>query len=218
MTSNVTSDKLQRRTRATKAARREQLVEATLAVIARNGLNAVKLADISDLAGLSRGIVNFHFESKDNLLLAALRHLSQEYDENWRRELAAVTGGAAAEMRTLTLADLSEAVCSPSKLAAWFGFFGAAASRPEYLDLCWAQDEAYLEVLIRICAALDREGGYGHDPAQTATAFCAMQEGLWLRLMLGNAELSREDALTTALGMLGTLFPRHFSPSGDLLD
>lgn len=215
MRARATNSSSQRRTRASKEARREQLVEATLNVIARKGLNAVTLADVSDEAGLSRGIVNFHFESKENLLFAALTSLSREYDENWRRELAAVEGGAAERMRALTLADLSEAVCAPSKLAAWFGFFGAAASRPDYLDLCWAKDDAYLNVLTQTCTELDREGEYGHDPARIATAIYAMQEGLWLRLMLGKAELSREDALATALSMLGTLFPRHFTPRGD---
>lgn len=205
-----------RRTRASKEARRRQLVEATLRVIARKGLNAVTLADVADEAALSRGIVNFHFETKDKLLLATLTELSREYDGNWRAELAAAPPLPAARMRAAIMADLAEAVCSPSKLSAWFGFYGATASRSDYLDLCWARDDAYLDALEGICADLNREGGYGHDPKQIATAVYAMQEGLWLRLMLGNAELRREDALASALAMLGTLFPHHFTKKGTL--
>jgi TetR/AcrR family transcriptional repressor of bet genes len=201
------------RTRAPKAARRDQLIEATLDVLERRGLAAMTLADVAEAAGLSRGIVNFHFESKEKLLLATLERLSEEYDRNWRDALAARPAAPPAErLRALVAADFSETVCTPRKVAAWFGFLGEAAARPDWRALCWARDDAYLEAIRAACAALDAEAGYGVDPGQTATALYAMQEGLWLRLMLGNGELAREEALRTATGMLAALFPRHYSP------
>lgn len=217
MSSSANRSATQPRTRASKETRREQLIEATLTAIERKGLAAVTLADVADGAGLSRGIVNFHFESKEKLLFAALSQLSEEYDRNWRARLAAAPGDAASRMRTLILAEFAEEICTPRKLAAWFGFFGEAASRPDYRDLCWARDDAYLDALEEICAGLDGEEGYGIDPANTAMAIYAMNEGLWLRLMLGNAELTRERAIETGLAMLGTVFPRHFSPAGAVL-
>ncbi len=205
-----------RRRREPKAARREQLMDATLVVLARRGLAQTTLADVASVAGLSRGIVNFHFESKDRLLLATLTRLSAEYDATWREGLAAAGPAPAERLRALLCADLSEAVCAPEKLAAWFAFFAESGARPEYRDLCWARDDALLEAFTSLCEALDAEGGYGYDARRTAMAIYAMEEGLWLRLMLGNAGLSRRAALDIALGMLGTLFPRHFTPEGGL--
>ena len=49
-------------------------------------------------------------------------------------------------------------------------------------------------------------------------ALYAMGEGLWLRLMLGNTGLTREDALEIALGTLGTFFPKHFTAEGRVRD
>ncbi|MEM6933119.1 MAG: TetR family transcriptional regulator C-terminal domain-containing protein [Pseudomonadota bacterium] len=204
----------QPRTRAPKEERKTQLIEATLDSIALKGLTAVTLADVADRAGLSRGIVNFHFESKEKLLLATLTQLSDEYDRNWRTVMMSAGTTPAERMHALIVSDLAEAICEPRKLAAWFGFFGAAASRPDYRDLCWARDDAYLGVLTDVCSALNAEAAYGLDARQTAMAIYAMQEGLWLRLMLGNAELRRSDALAIALGILGTLFPQHFTTNG----
>ncbi len=204
------------RRRAPKEARRGQLMDATLATLARKGLAATTLADVAEAAGLSRGIVNFHFDSKDKLLFETLSRLSAEYDANWREELAAAGPSAAERLRALVAADLSARVCAPEKVAAWFAFFAEATARPDYRDLCWARDDAYLDAIRALCTALDAEAGYGHDAAATATAIYAMQEGLWLRLMLGNREIAREDALAIALAMLGTLFPRHFTPRGEV--
>jgi TetR/AcrR family transcriptional repressor of bet genes len=204
------------RRRETREARREQLMDATLATLARRGLAQTTLADVADAAGLSRGIVNFHFDSKERLLLDTLTRLSAEYEAAWREAMEAAGPSAAAGLRALVAADFSERVCSPEKVAAWFAFFAEAAARPDYRDLCWARDDGLLDAFRTLCRALEAEGGYGHDPQATAMALYAMQEGLWLRLMLGNADLAREQALDIALGMLGTLFPRHFTPDGGL--
>ncbi|MEM9736596.1 MAG: TetR family transcriptional regulator C-terminal domain-containing protein, partial [Pseudomonadota bacterium] len=156
------------------------------------------------------------FDSKERLLLETLSRLSAEYDANWREELMAAEPLPAARLRALVASDLAPRICAPEKVAAWFAFFAEAAARPHFRELCWDRDDAYLAAMTSACEALEREEGYGLDPAKTAMSIYAMQEGLWLRLMLGNAEMSRTDALDLSLGLLGTLFPRHFTPEGDL--
>jgi TetR/AcrR family transcriptional repressor of bet genes len=59
-----------------KAERRQQLIDATIRCIAQHGLSAVTMQMVTREAGLSVGIANLHFESKDNLLKETLR-LSQ---------------------------------------------------------------------------------------------------------------------------------------------
>ena len=44
---------------ATKALRRQQLIDSTVDSIAKRGFSGTTLADVADGAGLSRGIVNF---------------------------------------------------------------------------------------------------------------------------------------------------------------
>src|SRR5688500_17104203 len=59
-------------TRAPEAARREQILLATYQVAAREGLEGTTISLVATAAGLSAGLVLFHFKSKRQLLLALL--------------------------------------------------------------------------------------------------------------------------------------------------
>ncbi len=203
--------------RAPKSLRREQLINATIDSLARRGYAATTLADVADGAGLSRGIVNFHFESKDKLLIETLQFLADEYSANWREAVAGAGDSPAQKMHAIIVADLDERVCNPRKVAAWFAFFAEAKSRPSYQKLSWARDGDYMDLLASVCRALKSEGKYSFDSNRMADAVYAMQEGLWLRLMLESDEFSRELALETALTTIGNLFPRHFDQQGRLV-
>jgi TetR/AcrR family transcriptional repressor of bet genes len=202
--------------RAPKALRREQLINATIDSLALRGYAATTLADVADGAGLSRGIVNFHFESKEKLLIETLQFLADEYSANWREADAAAGGSAAARMRTLMVADLAERVCTPRQVAAWFAFFAEAKSRPAYQKLSWARDGDYYSLLVTLCEQLRREGKYAFETVRMADAVYAMQEGLWLRLMIETNSFDRATALDTSLAAIGTLFPLHFDRAGNI--
>ena len=45
----------------------QKLIDATIDVIAQEGFSAVTMAKVAANAGLSRGICNFHFETKDRV-------------------------------------------------------------------------------------------------------------------------------------------------------
>ena len=64
-----------------KKARRKQLIEATIKCIADNGLSGTTMADVTQQAGLSLGIVNLHFQSKEKLLIETMRYISTEYTD-----------------------------------------------------------------------------------------------------------------------------------------
>ena len=57
---------------ASREERRRQLIDATMKCIASKGLSNTSIGDVAKEAGLSQGIVNLHFESKDNLLKETL--------------------------------------------------------------------------------------------------------------------------------------------------
>jgi len=200
--------------KASKETRRAQLIEATIDSLARRGYSETTMADVADGAGLSRGIVNFHFESKEKLLVATLQHMSEEYAAHWRGALAKAGSDPAQQLRAVVAADFDRAVCSRRKLAAWCAFWGEAKSRPTYQALCGSRDDDYQAVMVELCSALARDGGYAFAPVSTALALSAMLEGLWLRLMMGGDDISREKAFEAAAEHLATVFPRHFTASG----
>ena len=94
------SDKLNRRALA-KERRRQQLIDATIKCISKKGLGSTTLADVAKEAGLSQGIVNLHFNSKDNLLAETLRFLAEDYDMEFRQALEKSAPDPAAKLLAL---------------------------------------------------------------------------------------------------------------------
>lgn len=197
--------------KASKETRRLQLIEATIDSLARRGYSETTMADVADGAGLSRGIVNFHFESKEKLLVATLQYMADEYSSHWRAALQRAGDDPARQLRALVAADFDRAICNKRKLAAWCAFWGEAKSRPTYQALCGARDEAYQRVFIELCTALKQDAGYEYDPHATALALSATLEGLWLRLMMGTEDVTRETALHAAFEFMASAFPRHYA-------
>lgn len=65
--------------RSVKDMRRDELMEAAIMVIAKEGLHGVTLSQIAIEAGMSTALVNHYFDSKDDLLEATMRRLSNRY-------------------------------------------------------------------------------------------------------------------------------------------
>lgn len=197
--------------KASKEFRRHQLIEATIDSLAKRGFSETTMADVADGAGLSRGIVNFHFESKEKLLVATLKHMADEYSTHWRAAYQKAGDEPARQLALLVAADFDRTICNKRKLAAWCAFWGEAKSRPTYQALCGARDAAYQNVFVEICAKLKANQGYDYEPYATAVGLCSMLEGLWLRLMMSTEGVSRESAHEVACEYLATVFPKDFS-------
>ncbi len=63
------------------AATRRRLIEAAARLFAQHGYSASSVAAIGEEAGVSRGLVNFHFASKANLLHAVINQLVSELEQ-----------------------------------------------------------------------------------------------------------------------------------------
>lgn len=198
-----------------RGARRQQLIEATLWSLATHGYARTTLNVVARRAGISHGLVIFHFESKESLLTETLRYLADEYRQNWSEALrSAGDQSTAGRLEALLLADFEPTICTPERLAAWCSFWGEAQSRPLYQDNCGSNDEEYSRVVETLCADLIAEAGYSGDPVRIARVLRVTIEGVWLDLMTMRAPYSRDEALATVMTCASAFFPRHFSPSG----
>jgi len=68
-----------RKKRSVKDMRRDELMEAAIMVIAKEGLHGTTLSQIAVEAGMSTALVNHYFDSKEDLLEATMRRLSGRY-------------------------------------------------------------------------------------------------------------------------------------------
>ena len=197
-----------------KERRRQQLINATIKCISKKGLGSTTLADVAREAGLSQGIVNLHFDSKDNLLAETLRFIAEEYDEHFMRVLDRQPEDAAARLLALMEMDLKPPVCDRQKLAVWFAFWGEVKAVPTYQKICAARDEKYDAVMVELAETVINEGGYTHIAAQTAVdALSSMTDGMWLSYLVNPKSFDSESACRAVRSYLTALFPKHFPPS-----
>ncbi len=194
--------------------RRSQLIEATIETIALRGYARTTLSEVARTAGLSHGLVNFHFETKEKLLEETLAFLAEEYRENWQAALAAAAPEPASQLDALIRADFEPAICTPSRLSAWCAFWGEAQSRPLYQERYGANDEAYNRNMEQICARLIATGGYSGSAERTARVVRVTVEGVWLDMMTMRDPYPREEGLRTVHTCAAAFFPRHFSEDG----
>jgi TetR/AcrR family transcriptional repressor of bet genes len=195
---------------ASKEERRAQLIEATIRCIAHHGLSDTTTAQVSSEAGLSQGIINLHFKSKDKLLLATLEHVVDEYKTLWEKVYAQAGASSAEKLLALVGVDFHSSVCERDKLAVWFAFWSESKARPTYRRLCADRDRDYDRAIKRLCADIVAEGGYAVNPEDIANALTAMTEGLWLDMLVNSRGMSRQQARQTSLAYLGHVFPQHF--------
>ena len=196
---------------ASKEERQLQLIRATIRSVAKNGLSDTTMATIAKEAGLSQGIINLHFQSKDRLLAETIRHITDEYRAAWEKALNSAGLSPAERLTALVEVYFKMPVCDRNKLAVWFAFWGESKSRPTYRKLCAARDIEYRRELAALCEEQIEEGEYkGLNAMVLATGLTAMAEGLWLDLLISPRSLTREQARDICIAYLASAFPRHF--------
>jgi TetR/AcrR family transcriptional repressor of bet genes len=212
---------IERRSRlANKAQRRQQLIEATIESVNQAGFAETTLAKVATLAGVSQGIVVFHFGTKDQLLIETLRFLSEEYRLVWQRELAKAGSDPVDRLCALIAADFQPEVVSRKKLTVWHAFYGEAKAHPTYLEICGARDEEHAEVLRSLCAEL-LAAAPATAPVQEAAMVAGLldnlSDGLWLGMLMSKWEIGRADALSAMFQQLRVLFPAFAERFADYL-
>lgn len=214
--SAVVSTSSQSKRTASKEARRQQLIQATIRSIAKNGLSDTTVATVAREARLSQGIVNLHFQSKQGLLIETLKAVADEYKDAWEKALAGAGPSAAEKIEALVNVDFCPAVCDRTKIAVWFAYWSETKSRPTYRKLCAELDRGYDRQLCELVKILIEEGDYQSLDADLITVgLSAMSAGLWLDFLVAPRSMNRERARQSCRMFLCQLFPKHFRPLSD---
>lgn len=159
--------------------RRRQLIEATIATIAQRGYRAATIAAIAETAGVSAGLVAFHFGDKDGLLEATLLHLVAELQ---REHLARLAGAHDPRARITAIIDatLSDGQFDRATAAVWLAFWAEVPTNPRFARLQRLYARRTRSNLTHAFAAL------APRPAarRLAAATAALIDGCWLNATL----------------------------------
>ena len=196
---------------ASKEVRRKQLIDATMRAIGRHGYASLTLTHVAGEAGLSPGIVNFYFKSKDQLLIATLENIAEEYSGLWQGAIAKGRVSPAAGLAAMIDADFHASVCNAEKVSVWYAFWAEARNNATYQSLVMGLEDEYLKETEQLCARIVAEGGYdGIDAHQAAVGLNAMIDGLWFDCLMSPSKFDRAAAKRTCLAYLAAVFPAHF--------
>jgi TetR/AcrR family transcriptional regulator, transcriptional repressor of bet genes len=101
--------------------RRQQIVQGLLRVMAERGYERASIAEIAKAAGLSPGLVHYHFKDKQEILLTLAEQLAARVHERVASRLARVKGGdARARVDAFLDAFLATgADADPASVASW---------------------------------------------------------------------------------------------------
>ena len=168
-----------------KAERRNQLIKATIKCIAKKGLAATTMADITNEADLSVGIVNLHFKTKELLLIETLRFIADEYKEGFDQIFASNNMQDLEKLKAIIDYDFSPRIINRKKLAVWFAFLGEVKSRPIYKKICAQHDDEINHEICKLFSSLLSENTKRKNDVELITsAYSALTDGLWLDILL----------------------------------
>lgn len=188
-----------------------QLIDAAMESIAQNGLSGTTTAIVTETAGLSAGIVSLHFGNKENLLVATLENLAHEHRDRWAKAVRTPRLTATQRLWAIMEAHFDPAICTPTKIAVWFAFFGEARYRETYRQIAEKFDFERTTAVEECCRTIIAEGGYpAIDPSILARSIESFADGLWLDLLLYPNEVTLEGATYRMRAMLNAHFPDHF--------
>lgn len=176
--------------------RRDALVKATIAEIGDAGTLHVTVSQIARRAGMSSALAHHYFGGKDQIFLAAMRHILTEFGTEVRRELASAAPDARAE--AIIRACFAVSCFSPKAISAWMTFYVLAQTNSEALRL-WRLYQRRL--LSNLTHALRPVTG---DPGAAAATLVALIDGLYLRSALNDPD-TPEAATKHALSVLALL-------------
>ena len=157
--------------------RRDALVKATIAEIARAGSLDVTVAQIARRAGMSPALAHHYFGAKEALFLAAMRHVLTLYGAEVRGALAAAEGPRG-RLRAVVRASFAAGSFRREAVSAWLNFWVLAQSVPEARRLLTVYRRRQRSNLLAALRPLTAA------PEAVAETVAALIDGAYLRAAL----------------------------------
>jgi TetR/AcrR family transcriptional repressor of bet genes len=159
--------------------RRAQIIDAMMVVLARHGYERASIQAIAAQAGLSAGLLHYHFKSKQEILLATADELERRMRARYDAFLSKIGPRATARdmLHAFIRAHVAKQDASPEAVACWVALAAEAVHLDEVRALyarIIAADSAQLDALLTLCGA--------HEPTRRrhiAAAILASIQGAY---------------------------------------
>ncbi len=185
--------------------RREQIVHAAFRVAAREGLEQLTIRLVAAEAGLSTGLVFFHFKSKETLLLALLDWLLDSLFEQWKVSEQLSPAERLLALMRLDLQDIYQREQAEATLGMFFTYWVMAVHDPAINErIRQAIDRSKKAFLPVIEAVIENEPArFGHVTAEGfVTVILGIAQGCAVQTLLNNQRVDVEQILEVIRALL----------------
>jgi AcrR family transcriptional regulator len=195
-----------------RAQRREEIIAAACLVMAEQGLETTRIADVAARAGISPGHVLYYFESKADLFLQSLRAI----EDRLRAEaLARFDDRPRASQRWEAIVETS-APSGPGdyKLLLWLQAWELAPRDEEVAGFIADLDRQWHEVQLDVLRHGQSTGEIGAeiDVEDFLVRYAAIFDGLAIRVVVGSRDVDRERMIAVCRTFAATEL--GWSPDG----
>ncbi len=184
--------------------RRTQILQAATRRIARDGVRGMRVTDVAEEAGVSPGLLYYHFTDRAGLLESAMEHINDHARE--ARSTDQPPESAFGELEQQLLGELDDDHEVRGNSAAWNELRALAVFEENLREPLARTTATWVEEIARVVSAVQAERGAptsDTDPSRTAIILTALVEGLSNRWLAEG--LSTEQArslLSEAAGRL----------------
>lgn len=169
--------------------RRARLIEASIACLAKGGIQGFTVDNICREAGTSRGLITHHFGSKNALLAAIYATIYGRVLENLER-----ADGTPASLDELVELIFGDSFLSRDYLNVWLALWGEIAVNPALQAEHRKNYALYRDRVARAISAFARARGVTVDSHDVATILISLVDGLWLEQCIDQSVLSLSRA------------------------
>ncbi|MBS0572558.1 MAG: transcriptional regulator BetI [Proteobacteria bacterium] len=176
--------------------RKAALVKATIVEIGRTGSLDVTVSQIAKRAGMSSALAHHYFGSKEQIFLAAMRHILTLYGAEVRGALA-MAGTPQERLRGIVRASFSAVNFRREVISAWLNFYVLAQTLPEAKRLLRIYQR---RLHTNLCHDLRKIVGARAD--DVARGLGAVIDGVYIREALKQSSPDGDGAVSMALTYL----------------
>jgi TetR/AcrR family transcriptional regulator, transcriptional repressor of bet genes len=181
--------------RETSEQRQSMLIEATLRCLAEGSIDRLSVRTIAAEAGVSVGLINHHYASKEALIAAAYRRAADDLLAGLAAAVEKAPGDPRQRLAAFFRDSFSPRVLDPKLLKMWTAFWTMADRSSEVQAVHEATYAEYRALLERLLADLAGDAGNGFDVRLAAIGLTALLDGLWLELCLNPRTFSPEEGV-----------------------
>lgn len=191
-----------RYSRKAPAERRRLLIEAAIDCLGEGGMAAFTVERICRAAGVSRGLINHHFDGKDALLAAVYEAMTEHLAEALETTLADPQVSPQDRLRAVIAWSFAPGAFGPAQTRAWLALWGEISTNRALQAAHRKRYALYRDGLARAIAEIAAARGRRVDAEALAIALIALIDGLWLECCLDPSLLAPEQAIAACYALL----------------